>query len=104
MKLEIGNKTVGILEERYFTKYVKESKHLMKMMDAWGIDWKLFNTHLDDGYITVIIIDTETDKIYTADAWVWRKHGKIKSFGHGEQIFLARKYFDVQDGKQRKLI
>lgn len=87
-----NNKVIG--EERgdtYFSNR-KGSKHLMRIMDAWGIDKNV----LDSIKATRIsITDTETKKTYSISKDEFIAHGVKRNFGFGEQVFTSRKFFTV---------
>lgn len=103
MKITVQNKTIGYLEDNIFTKKVKESKHLLRIMDAWGIDFDVFNEQLNN--TTIRIIDIETDTEYETTSNIFKKKGVIRTFGnHGQQIFLSRKHFEVRNKQQQRLI
>ena len=104
MKIQIRGKTVGTLDNNVFTKNVKESKHLMRAYDAWGIDYGVFINHLKPTNAQILIHDTESDTTYASSANVFEAHGLIKDFGYGKQVFLSRKEFDTHSEQQDKLI
>lgn len=71
----------------------------MRIYDAWGIDREIFDKYLKD---TTIVITDETGKAYRTTSSRYESDGVTRDFGHGEQIFLARKNFE-QEGQNMKL-
>lgn len=105
MQISIYNKAsqrkvIGNLrEDGVFTKHVKESKHLFRKLDAWGIDGAMFKKLLLSKQCHVIlVIDDETGKKYMTTPQIMDKYGDWRTYGiHKPQIFLARRYW-AQDG------
>lgn len=89
-------------DRNIFGKSVKESKHLFKKMDAWGIDDDYFTNVLKPRNALIVIHDTENKTVYRVRAEVYAKHGKHYHFkdrktgrtDHRAQIFLSRRYFE----------
>jgi len=104
--IKINNKTIGKLfkERKQFVKTVKLSKHLFRILDAWGIDWGFFEgTLLPEDY-EILIIDKENNINYYSRAKEFRTNGLIREYGqHGTQIFLPRKYFSTKNPNQKGL-
>lgn len=101
MKFRLNNRIIGELENGVFTKKVRESQHLFRVLDAWGIDATIFHTHLLPINAKIKIFETERGKVYITDALTYKKKGEyyhFKKAGHdySSQIFLKRKYFIVK--------
>ncbi|SRR5258708_25785751 len=103
MELRYENKVIGTLNGSVFTKKVKASVHLLYKRDAWGIDLIAFEKHLKYDKI-IKIIDLESNKTYEATSQTFEEHGFTENLGHGEQIFLERKWFSTANPNQPKLI
>jgi len=91
---------IGILDDgrRIFTKHVRESKHLFRKLDAWGIDAQVFTEQLLPIKATIRVIDAETGTTYQVGSSVFHEHGSFLHFKdglntHRAQIFLPRGYF-----------
>lgn len=93
--IQLQGKVIGLwdTESKTFEKKVKGSKHLMVVLDAWGIDKGILERiHAKSG--TLVINDTETGETYTAHSDLYKEKGIERTFGnHGTQIFLPRQYF-----------
>ncbi len=92
---------IGILDdvEKTFTKSVRESKHLFKKFDAWGIDGEFFRKVLLPQNYRVVVHDTDNDKTYSAVSETIDKKGnwfhfKSDEADHLAQIFLSRTYWN----------
>ena len=81
---------IGFLDKNVFTKYVKQSKHLYRKLDAWGIDAKIFTDVLKGQANTIKVIDKETGKNYKTDIATFEKQGQFLHFKpYRAQIFLS---------------
>ena len=92
-------KVAGTLQDGIFTKMVRESKHLMRKLDAWGIDGKLFTNVLSSPQCNVIMLkDKDHDKWYLTTPEIMKKRGEWRHYiPYGAQIFLARRYWVQQN-------
>lgn len=88
---------VGELKDGIFRKKVSGSKHLLKMMDAWGIDKYIVEELKKQEVEEIRIKDIETDSVYKTSLDVFLGHSVERNFGAGEQLFLSRKFFDRID-------
>lgn len=96
-------KQVGELKEGVYRSIRQGSKHIMKMFDAWGVDTKIMETLVQEKCNQIRILDSETGIIYVTTSDKYTKHGIERNFD-GLQIFLARKYFEQDNSRQKKLI
>ena len=84
-------KRIGVYDtdRNTFTKYgVKKSKHLHKIMNAWGVDENTFNNILKP-CCRIIIHECEENKVYETSKGTMERLGEYRNFGeHGLQIFL----------------
>ena len=98
--IRLDKKVIGILDwqKRVFVKEVKESKHLFRKLDSWGIDAKFFEDVLLPNNYKIRIIDKERNIVYETDAETFKKNGYYLHFKGKEdyrtQIFLPRRYFE----------
>lgn len=76
----------------------KKSKHLYRVLNAWGIDAQYFTDVLASRGSIIMINDTEEKKRYLTSAEIVEKHGQFKHHKpHRAQIFLPLRYW-VQTG------
>lgn len=91
-------RTIGYLKNKVFFKYVRESKHLYKALDAWGIDAEIFTDVLKGQAKKIIVIDKETGKTYKTDMSIFIAKGKYLHFKpHRAQVFLSRRYWNLPE-------
>ena len=74
-------------------KRVKKSRHLLKIMDAWGIDFDVIRVCIEKGCQRVRIFDTEEKTLYTIRMNDFVDKAVKRNFGFGEQYFVSRKFF-----------
>ena len=87
---------VGTLhDDGIFRKRVSGKIHLYKNEQGWGMDKKVLES-LPDG-TEIRIQDKDDGTVYTTTKEVFRTGSKI-DFGHGVQIVLWKKLFDIQKG------
>jgi len=95
---------IGIIKDKVFIKYVKESKHLYRKLDAWGIDAKIYTDVLKGQIKKIIVIDKENNnKTYKTEIEVFEKFGQYLHFKpHRAQIFLSRRYWNLYEKSNRQ--
>jgi len=95
---------IGIIKNKAFIKYVKESKHLYRKLDAWGVDAKTYTDVLKYQVKKIIVIDKEhNNKTYKADIDTFEKFGQYLHFKpHRAQIFLSRRYWNLYEKSDRQ--
>lgn len=87
-------KKVGTIFKKCFYKRVKESKHLMRVSNSWGIDADVFNKVVFIECDSIKILDTENDIMYECLVYVFKLHGQYLHIKpHRAQIFLNRHFF-----------
>jgi hypothetical protein len=86
-------RTVGIVREGIFYKEMDNSQHLMKLLDAYGIDLDVFEQEvMKCRQIRFLCRDEEV--VYVVSPREFKTNGIIEEHKpHGKQIFLKRKYF-----------
>ena len=102
-------KMIGMLypEEKLFVKTVYGSRHLFRVLDAWGVDARYFTRVLLPNDYLIKVIDKETNQIYLAKASKVKKEGEFYHFKkEGEddkaQIFLSRKFWEKPKAKTKE--
>lgn len=77
-----------------FSKTVKESKHLYRKSDAWGIDAQKYKELIEPNCDYILIHDLESGGDYKTRVKIFSKFGEYLHFKpHRAQIFLPRIYF-----------
>ena len=92
----VKGKVYGSLEGKTVRKYVHKSKHLFRKWDSWGLDCDFFDDMVNKGAEVLEILDKEDKLKYTIGMdkeWA----GFKRDWGWGEQYFIPRKYFKVED-------
>lgn len=84
------NKRVGLMVNGIYRSVRRKSKHLLKILDAWGIDVKILEPLKEDGCKEIRILDNDEGTVYTIDLDTFISKGIEKNFV-GRQVFLPRK-------------
>lgn len=88
-------------ERKIFSKKVQESKHLFRLLDAWGTDAHYFTEVLLPNNYTIKFNDVEKKIRYFTTAEDFKKnaqyyHFKANGRDFGTQIFLPRKFWEQE--------
>lgn len=90
----INQKMVGELSiidgKGVFWKHIDESKHILKVMDAIGIDKDVLRSLPEK--TEIIILGKEAKYRTWKESYL--EKGKLMDFGYGKQIFLPRYFFE----------
>lgn len=87
---------IGWYKDGIFRKKVKESKHLLRLVDGWGIDRTVLDKLSTLGCQAIRIKCTETNTIYAISFDDFMDNAVQRDFGAGEQCFVSRKYFSTE--------
>ena len=90
---------IGNIYRNTLFKRVKESKHLLRVHDAWALDKVAFVKAEDAGVTCIVVHDTENNLIYSVSMDKFELNGIEVNYGHGTQIALPKKYWDVSPNK-----
>ena len=85
-------------------KRVRESKHLLRVADAWGVDLGLVERAREEGVGRIRLDETERGICYFLSPDYLLAHGFRRDFGHGLQVFLPRSQWSQVDGAQLQLL
>jgi len=85
-------------------KRVRESKHLFRVADAWGVDLGLVERARDEGVCRIRLDEEERGICYLSTPQFLLEHGFRQDFGHGRQVFLPRSQWAQVDGAQLQLL
>ena len=103
-----GERTVGyIIDGPYgpeLVKRVRESKHRLRVADAWGVDLQLVERARDEGVCRIRLDEEERGISYLSTPRFLLEHGFQQDFGHGRQVFLPRSQWAQIDGAQLQLL
>jgi hypothetical protein len=90
-------RVIGVIDdhELTYTKKVDMRRHLYKVLDAWGIDGKLFTNHLWPLNYTIIVNETTEGKQYRISAEEAKMKGDFLNHKPGAQLFVPRKCWTV---------
>ena len=75
------------------TKYVDPAKHLMKKMNAYGLDVDLYNAIQSSGATVIFNIKGETARRISPET-LKAYHHKA-NYGHGTQCFIGLHHLDL---------
>jgi hypothetical protein len=94
---------VGWLEEvddqLIFRKRVKESKHLMRKLDAWGIDESIYESLKTQWVEKLQVLDSDTRTLYEIPFNRFEQNMIVRDYGFGRQVFVPRQYWDIKHNK-----
>ncbi len=74
---------------RVLEKHVRYCLHYHCMLDAWGVDCGVLESARQKGVTHVLLIDHEDGCLYGAPVEFFDRHGMVKDYGHGVQVFLG---------------
>ncbi len=102
-KFMLGRKNIGELDGDVFYKEVLLSKHLFRVLDAWGIDSQTLSSLPNKTKIE--IHEQEENKVYRSTKEEFIEHGQYYHFkeprtDHRVQLFLPRKCFRIDEPKK----
>lgn len=91
-----NNKLIGTLKDNIFRKRVKKSKHLLRKLDAWGIQYDAFTELRNLNCEEIRIKDEDEDRVYAVAFDTIFKKGRVEDLGDGMQVFLPRSEWSIQ--------
>jgi hypothetical protein len=89
---------------RELVKRVRESKHLFRAADAWGVDLGVVNRAHEQGVGRVRLEEVERGICYSTSPEYLLAHGFRRDFGHGMQVFLPRRLWSQSGNGQLALV
>jgi hypothetical protein len=85
---------IGFIEDGVFYKEIKGSIHILRKLDAIGIDAHIFKTVIEPNLSAIVVRDSETGISYTTTPEIIKKKGEYRHYKpHRAQVFLARVYW-----------
>lgn len=103
-----GERIAGLLFERpdglELVKRVRESEHLLRVADAWGVDLKQAEEAREEGVRRIRLDETERGICYSTSPDYLLQHGFRKDFGYGQQVFLPRSQWSRSGAGQLELL
>lgn len=91
---------VGWMKDGIFRKTVQGSIHLLKVMEAWGIDVAIVDELMADKCTEIRIFDVEAELVYAVSFEDFCAKAVERNFV-GKQLFLPKKYFTTYEHKPR---
>lgn len=96
------NQTVGYLKNRVYRRRADSRIHKLRVMDAYGLDDKIFRELDKLGCKEIRILEVDTNRVLSVDFIEFKKLCIYREFD-GKQVFLPVKYFtDVTKEKEEK--
>jgi len=90
------NRIAGALVDGWLRKIVQGSRHMLRSPRAWAIDAGALATARAAGALGVRVEDTESGRVYLADWAALDAHGYTFDRGHGRQIALPLRYWQLE--------
>ena len=101
MKITVNIKgrelVIGNISDNRFYKSVMKSKHLMRNLNAWGVDAEALYDVIKPNANSIIVYDKENNVVYETTTQKFIDFGVEKDFGFGKQTFLPLKYWNMTD-------
>ncbi len=99
-----GRKAVGQIKEeagiRVLEKTVHKSKHLHKVLNAWGVDAAVVDRLQPD---VITVREREEGLTYRVDLRTFRENALTRDFGFGRQYLLPLAFWTREEGEQPAL-
>lgn len=87
---------VGWVVGDVFIKHLQGSKHKLRQPPAWAFSAETLNQALHAGATRIHILDTENLMVYETTMQHLKIHGCEFDRGHGRQIYLYIKRWDIK--------
>lgn len=78
-------------------KRARASRHMLRNPHGWAWDTRILEEAKEKGVFIVYIIDEDTNTVYEAPLDEFWAHGQRIDRGHGEQICLPLKYWQITE-------
>lgn len=92
-------KPIGEFKDGVFTKHAQKSKHWVRIYDGWGFDDSVVEKLKQMGCETVVVYDKERYTHYSVPFRVLDEEGIRHDLGHGLQVFLSKRWWDIKNVK-----
>jgi hypothetical protein len=96
-----GRNITGALVDGYLRKIVQGSRHMLRSPRGWAIDAHALATARAAGAVGVRVEDTESGRVYLATWAALDAHGYTFDRGHGRQIALPLRYWQLDGAPQQ---
>jgi len=90
-----GQKVGDMLEGWFIKRNLNELRHQLRKPPAWGTDSEHINLLIEQGGKGVVIKTTQGNT-WISELADWVEHAFEESRGHGLQMFLPLKYWEVE--------
>lgn len=94
---------IGVLKDGILTKKVHSRVHKLRIIDGYGVDKYAFDLAVKNGAETIKVIETDTGNELVADIVFFQEMAKEFDFGHGKQLALAGRYWELETGQESLL-
>lgn len=91
---------IGTLKEGIFRKVVNRERHLMKIYDAWGVQYDVLTDLKKQGCTEIRIKETKENVVYRISFQDFFEKSHVSDFGDGQQAFCPRQFFEVVGKKE----
>lgn len=103
MRVMVGNRHIGFIENGVFTKRVDGRIHRLRVPSAWAIDAPAFRDIIKPNCHKIEIIDEPANLRYEVSMETFDKFKGRINRGYGEQYFLTLDYWSVYSMSQATL-
>ena len=92
-------KVAGTLVKGIYYSRRSMKKHLLVLLDAWGIDERILEQLKEEGCFEIRILDLDTGNVYSSTLKDFAVDGIPKDFNHNKQVFLPIRYWKKEKAK-----
>lgn len=93
------NQVIGVLNEDNIYRSVRQGhKHILRLMDAWGVDADVVNDLRKEDVKEIRILDDESAVVYTTSLQNFNDKSVLRHFDT-PQLFMSRKYWNTYEKK-----
>ena len=94
-----SGRIIGYIRGDTFVKYASAAIHMLRDPKGWAIDEAALEKARLAGVKSVVIIDQDTGKIYSAPLSVFKEKGIFIERGYGKQRCLPLEFWTVTNGQ-----
>ncbi len=97
-----GQVVGSLTDTKVYKKRVHLSRHLLKIMDAWGIDSEIVKMIQKEGCKEIETIDVENNVVYRISFDDFMAKQVERDFGAGKQMFVSRKFWTTKAETEKR--
>ncbi|WP_304459402.1 hypothetical protein [Alicyclobacillus sendaiensis] len=103
-KVTLRGKVVGVVDGDVFTTRRKRAVHFMRAYNGYAVQEDVFRRLLNQGIRIIRVVETDTGTILQTSIDTFDEHGIRFDLGHGRQVALSERYWEVRPSGQLTLL